>query len=192
MRQPVMALLLIVASSSATVRAESLYDEQTFRSLASDRKAFRVGDVLTVNVYENSSASTTTDTASQRRNGITAVAASPSHGKQISGNLEVGGEFEGGGSTQRANRLLATITVTVQEVLASGDLKVAGEQMLTVNSEAHKVTVEGRVRQQDISSDNVVLSTRLADAKIHYAGEGDLSERQKRAWWRQLLDFLGF
>jgi flagellar L-ring protein precursor FlgH len=104
----------------------------------------------------------------------------------------VGGTFEGGGTTQRANQLLATLTVTVREVFPNGDLRVSGEQFLTVNDEAHKVRLEGRVRPQDISSDNVVLSTRLAEAKIYYAGDGDLSERNHRAWWRKLLDLLGF
>jgi len=81
--------------------------------------------------------------------------------------------------------------VNVQEILPNGDLKVSGEQLLTVNEEQHKVNLEGRVRPQDISSDNVVLSTRLADARIDYIGEGDLSERQKRGWWRKLVDWLG-
>jgi flagellar L-ring protein precursor FlgH len=83
------------------------------------------------------------------------------------------------------------LTVTVREVLPNGDLKVSGEQILTVNNEKHKVTLEGRVRQQDVSSDNVVLSSRLADAQINYVGDGDLSDRQKRAFWRRVADWLG-
>ena len=104
----------------------------------------------------------------------------------------VAGDFTGGGTTQRANKLLATITVSVREVRPGGDLVVAGEQLLTVNQEQHRVSVEGRVRPQDVSSENVVLSTRLADARIAYAGRGDLSSRQKRAWWRTILDWVGF
>jgi flagellar L-ring protein precursor FlgH len=51
--------------------------------------------------------------------------------------------------------------------------------------------LEGRVRPQDISDGNVVVSSRLADAKITYVGQGDLAERQKPAWWRKVFDWLG-
>jgi flagellar L-ring protein precursor FlgH len=64
--------------------------------------------------------------------------------------------------------------------------------VLTVNQEEQKVTVEGRVRPQDVSADNVVLSPRIADARITFLGEGALSSRQRRPWWRYLLEFLGF
>lgn len=171
--------------------AESLYNEGTYRQLTSDNKAFRVGDVITVQVYENSSALTSTDTTSQRKNNLNVGITTLPAGRQIGGAVNVAGDFDGGGTTQRTNKLLATITVAVQEVLPTGDLRVAGEQLLTVNDEQHKVSLEGRVRPQDISDGNVVLSTRLAEARINYVGEGELSDRQRRAWWRKLLDWLG-
>ncbi|KHK58671.1 flagellar L-ring protein FlgH [Ralstonia sp. A12] len=172
-------------------RAESLYKEGTYRQLTSDNKAFRVGDVITVQVFENSSATTSTDTTSQRKNNLNVGISTLPTGRQVGGTATVAGDFDGGGTTQRANKLLATITVAVLEVLPNGDLKVGGEQLLTVNDEQHKVSLEGRVRPQDISDGNVVLSTRLAEARINYVGEGELSDRQRRAWWRKLLDLLG-
>ncbi len=194
MSRTMFVLTLAGALASGGARAESLYDAGTFRPLTADNKAFRVGDVITIHVFENSSARTSTDTSTQRRNAIQADMGTTAinGGRPVSGTVNVGGTFEGGGTTERANRLLATLTVSVQEVLPNGDLKVAGEQNLTVNKETDKVRVEGRVRPQDISADNTVLSTRLADAKLTYAGKGDLSDRNKRAWWRWLLDFLGF
>jgi flagellar L-ring protein FlgH len=185
-------ILVALCATAGTARAESLFNEGSFRALAADNRAFRVGDAITVQVVENSSASTSTDTATQRRNNLNARLGILSTGKQYGGNLAVAGDFDGGGTTQRANKLLATLTVTVREVLPNGDLKVAGEQVLTVNEERHTVYLEGRVRPLDVSSDNVVLSTRLADAHIEYVGDGDLSSRQKRGWWRKLVDWLGF
>jgi flagellar L-ring protein FlgH len=181
-----MACLFCVQAS-----AESLYREQTFRPLAGDRKAYRVGDVVTVQVLENSSATTSTDTSTQRKNNLNATLLTPpSHQRSFA--LGVSGDFDGGGTTQRASRLLATLAVTVHDVLPNGDLQLAGEQILTVNGEQHRVQLEGRVRPQDISDGNAVLSTRLADARITYVGNGDLSERQKRSIWRSAMDWLGF
>jgi flagellar L-ring protein precursor FlgH len=185
-----LALLLAAASCLMGAQAESLYQEQNFRSLTGDNKAFRVGDVLTVQVYENSSASTSADTGTRRKNSISAELSHRGNSVTQTG-LGVGGDFDGGGKTQRTNRVLATLTVSIREILPNGDFKVAGEQFLTVNQEPQKVTLEGRVRPLDISDGNVVLSTRLADAKITYVGEGDIAERNQRPWWRSLLDKIG-
>lgn len=185
--------LSLVLSLTAwhSVQAESLYREDSYRALVSDDKAHRVGDVLTVQIFENSSASTTTDTDTRRNNAINAEMNHGSSRKVSQLGISTGGDFDGGGKTQRSNRLLTTVSVTVQEILPNGDLKVAGEQQLTVNNELQKVTLQGRVRPSDISQGNVVLSTRLADAKITYDGEGDLADRNRRPWWRKWLDIVG-
>lgn len=171
--------------------AESLYAEGQYRPLTSDNRAFRAGDALTVQVFENSSANTTVNTGTQRKNGVSLSLTHKAGQPVAQTGLNVGGDFDGGGRTQRANKLLATLTVTVQSLLPNGDMLVAGEQLLNINDELQKVTLEGRVRQVDISDANVVLSTRLADARINYVGEGDVSERSRRGWWRKLLDGFG-
>lgn len=171
--------------------AQSLYSETSWRALTADNKAFRPGDVLTVQVFENSTAVSSADTGTRRTNGLRAeLAHGPS--KAAEAALSVGGDFDGGGRTQRASRLLTTVSVTVQEVLPGGHLRVAGVQSVTVNQELQRVTLEGLVRPVDISDGNVVQSTRIADARITYVGEGDVTERGRRSWWRQLLDTVGF
>jgi len=176
---------------TAPAVAESLFQENSFRPLTADNKAFRVGDSLTVQVFENSSATTSANTGTRRANDINGSVTQT--GNRVVGQLGIGvtGEFDGGGRTQRANKLLATLTVTVREVLANNELRVAGEQLLTVNDELQKVNLEGRVRPQDISDGNVVLSTRLADARITYVGEGDVADRARRSAWRRIFDWLG-
>jgi flagellar L-ring protein precursor FlgH len=175
----------------APALAESLYQENSYRPLAGDNKAFRVGDVVTVQVLENSSASTNADTTTRRKNGINADL-TLSRNLPINGNLNIGGDFDGGGRTQRASRLLAQLTVAVTEIMENGDLRLAGEQSLLVNGEKQNVKLEGRVRPLDISDGNVVISSRLSEAKITYVGDGDLSDRQRRSWWRGVVDWLGF
>jgi flagellar L-ring protein precursor FlgH len=189
MKKNIAAAVLVLCCAWGA-QAVSLYDEATFRPLTGDHKAFRAGDILTVQVFENSSAQTTADTGTRRKNTLNAELA---HGARrvAETGISVNGDFDGGGRTQRANRVLITLSVTVQEVLANGDLRVAGEQTLLVNDEQQRVTLQGRVRPLDVSEGNVVLSTRLADARITYLGEGDVSDRQQRAWWRKLLDWAG-
>jgi len=180
-------LALAVVADSAL--ADSLYEAGSYRPLTADHKAFRRGDVITVQVLEDSSASTNSDTTTRRQNNLSAELAHGSH--QVGGNVAVGGDFDGGGRTQRAGRLLALLSVSVNEILPNGDLQIAGQQELLVNGELQRIELSGRVRPQDVSDTNVVPSTRVAEAKITYQGEGELSERQRRGWWRRLLDGLG-
>ncbi|WP_433693392.1 flagellar basal body L-ring protein FlgH [Herbaspirillum seropedicae] len=189
----VLVLLAALCSnfSIEMVCAESLYSESSFRPLTADNKAFRIGDAVTVQVLENSSASTNADTTTRRKNGVNADF-SLTRNPSITAGVNVGGDFDGGGRTQRASKLLAQLTVNVIAIQPNGDLKLAGEQILYVNDEEQRVKLEGRARPQDISDGNIILSTRLADARITYVGDGDLSERQRRGWWRRFVDWLGF
>lgn len=187
MRTPLLLSCVLVAQVAA---AQSLFDEAQWRGLTTDNKAFRPGDVLTVQVFENSSASTTADTGTRRNNRLQADLSHRGASVARTG-LAVGGEFDGGGRTQRASRLLATVTVTVQEVLPGGQMRIAGTQSVTVNEELQRVSLEGLVRPIDISDGNVVQSTRIAQARITYLGEGDLTDRNRRAWWRRMLDAVG-
>lgn len=189
-RGALMALCLVLQVCAPGAGAQSLFHEDSWRAFTGDNKAYRPGDVLTVQVLENSSASTSADTGTRRSNRLQAELA---HGGPpvAQASLGVSGDFDGGGRTQRASRLLATVTVTVQEVLAGGQLRIGGTHSVTVNEELQRVTLEGIVRIADISDGNVVLSTRLAQARMTYVGEGDLTERGRRAWWRRLLDAMG-
>jgi flagellar L-ring protein FlgH len=187
------ALVLLACVHAALLQvaaAQSLFREEAWRGLTGDNKAFRAGDVLTVQVFENSSASTSADTGTRRVNRLTGELLYGSRNSQF--GLGLGSEFDGGGTTQRASRLLATLTVVVQEVLPGGQLRVAGTQDLTVNDESQRVRLEGVVRPLDITDGNVVQSTRIADARITYVGAGEITERSRRSWWRQLLDLVGF
>lgn len=183
-------VLLVGMGAAAGCSAQSLYDEASFKAPAADVKARRAGDVLTVQVFENSAASANADTGTRRSNQLAAAITHPT-GPGLGANLSTAGEFDGGGRTARAGKLLAQLTVSVREVLPNGDLRIAGEQSLLINEELQRINLEGRVRPQDVSDGNVVLSNRIADAKMTYVGEGDLAARQKPAWWRQVLDWMG-
>ncbi|MGV2895813.1 flagellar basal body L-ring protein FlgH [Achromobacter sp. AGC78] len=181
----------VLAMIAAGVSAESLYDATLYRSLGTDRKAARIGDVLTIQVVETSSATSSADTTTGRKASVDAGFSLSRH-PTTSASLDVDGDFDGGGKTQRSGRLLAQMSVNVVDIAANGDLYVNGDQLLTVNDEQQKIHVKGRVRPQDISPANVVLSTRLAEAEIIYVGEGELAGRQRPAWWNRFLNWLGF
>jgi flagellar L-ring protein precursor FlgH len=93
--------------------------------------------------------------------------------------------------TQRAGRLLAQITVSVVALEPNGDLQIAGEQLLEVNNEKQMIRLEGHVRPQDIGENNAVVSNRIANASIHYVGDGVLAEGQRPGWITRVLTWMG-
>jgi flagellar L-ring protein precursor FlgH len=179
------ASLLGMAGAQAT----SLYQAATYQSFTSDLRPRRVGDLITVMVYESASASSTANTSAGRDAGVGMDIRAP--GKGYSAGVKANNQLDGRGRTEREGRVLAQITVAIKEITEQGDLVIAGEQLLEVNNEKQQIRVEGRIRPQDVSDANVVLSTRIAGAKISYAGQGDLADVQHPAWWHRFLTLFG-
>jgi flagellar L-ring protein precursor FlgH len=166
----------------------SIYHDAQNMELFTDPRAHRVGDILTVALVESTQASkkaTTTTSKSDKAN-----IASPTvlgHALSIGGKVaDIGldGErtFDGAGSSTQSNQLTGQITVTVAQRLTNGNLLVRGEKWLTINQGQELVRISGIVRPQDIGQDNVVPSTRVADARISYTGRGTLADANTRGW----------
>jgi flagellar L-ring protein precursor FlgH len=190
MRIASLVVLGLAFACVSQASAESLFSESTYRPLVSDNKAHRLGDVLTVLVVENATAASSADTGGQRKQGLGFDYTDTLHqSRSINGQLN--NNFDGRGVTERSGRLLAQISVSVVGVLPNGELQVAGEQLLEINRESQRIKLEGRVRPQDVSDANTVASTRIADARISYVGDGDVSLRARPSWWHNLLTWIG-
>jgi flagellar L-ring protein precursor FlgH len=185
------ALLAFGVLCCGVSSGDSLYGgEASFRSLTGDKRAFRVGDMLTVIVVENSSVSANANTTAEKSGGLLFKWRATNRAEN--GNLQLGDTFGGKGQIQRSGKMLAQLSVTVREVdPLSGLLTVAGEQQLLVNDEKQEIKLVGKVRPIDILDNNTVLSNRLADAHISYVGDGVLSEKQHPGVLTRLLSWLG-
>jgi len=188
MRIDLKLFLVAAVLVAGAARADSLYDEQRYRPLVGDPRAIRVGDNITVVVTEFASVTASARTATDKDGTVSGVARGTNSTKQGSVNLNE--DFNGGGRIERSGKLTAQLTVVVQSIDANGDLRVKGEQEIEVNNEKQTLYVEGRVRPQDIQANNTILSTRLADAKIRYTGDGLLAEKQRPGILTRLLSWL--
>jgi len=188
------------AASSAPIKAAHVEDDMSLWSddvaygdLFSDPKARRTGDIITIKIAESSSASNSADTSTDRDSSLSAginelfgMKASNLQDFSVSGNLKSG--FEGSGSTSRSGSLEAFITARVVEVMPNRNLKIVGSREIMVNNEKQIMTIYGVVRPRDISKNNVVLSTYVADARIAYAGAGIVDDRQRPGWIANTLN----
>ena len=189
MRRLVLGMILAAAPITAAA-ADDLYRGSNWASLAADRKASAVGDLVTVVILTNNSASNSVAKGSKRD---TAMNGNVSFANTFnkSAGVSFGGTFDGQGSTARSDRIAAQLSATVDRVLPNGDLMISGWQVLKVNGETTNVKISGRVRPSDIDGSNQVLSSRIADAKIDYDGKGFASRSAKPGIITRIFRFLG-
>lgn len=96
----------------------------------------------------------------------------------------------GTGETKRTDSLTASITVRVLAVDQNGNLHVQGDKVVRVNREDQYIVLSGTVRPVDIGTDNSVLSSRLADARIDYYGKGPVGDKQGVPLVHRLFDWI--
>ena len=96
----------------------------------------------------------------------------------------------GTGETKRTDSLTASITVRVLAVDQGGNLHVQGDKVVRVNREDQYIVLSGTVRPVDIGTDNSVLSSRLADARIDYYGRGSVGDKQGVPLVHRLFDWM--
>lgn len=183
------ALGIALATLLQAAQGTSLYDPKTFQPQTSDLRPRRIGSLVTVLVYESASASSTANTSASRDAGIGLSVQTPSHDHQA--GIDASNRMDGRGKTERQGKVLAQLTAVVTGVTAEGDLRIVGEQVLDINNERQQIRIEGTVRAQDVSDLNVVLSTRIANARISYSGQGDLADRQRPSWWQRFASLFG-
>lgn len=170
-------------------------------SLFEDGKARRVGDIITVVLVEQTSASKKADTNTSKAQDtqldnptILGAPLSFNMPGRINRDLNLGTTlsgsrtFAGSGDSSQSNELTGNVTVTVAKVLANGNLVVRGEKRLTINQGDEYIRFSGIVRPSDIGSDNTILSTSVADAKISYTGKGMIDDSNASGWLANLFN----
>jgi len=182
-------LLAGLAALPVHAGADDLYKRNNWSAMSADRRASNVGDLLTVVVYENSESSNTTRSDSRRSTQLGGTVAGGTLNE--SGNLQIGGGYTGGGGVTRSDKLIAQITVRIREVLPNGDMLVSGQQTMKINGENTLIGIEGRIRADDIASDNRILSSRIGDARIIYDGKGFVARSAKPGLVARVFRFLG-
>jgi flagellar L-ring protein FlgH len=159
------------------VQSDDLFNASSWSAMSADRRASQVGDSLSVVVMHNAEARNSAARSQSSNGGLGANINGGSVSESVDLNFTRDGS--GRGEVRRSERVAAEISVLVTEVLPNGDLKLSGEQFVDVNGEATLISVSGQVRGSDIHSDNRVLSSRLANARIAYNGQ-TFGQRGKR------------
>jgi len=205
--------LLLLASWASTphARAGSLWKEGITdeRGMCADKRAKRVGDILTIIVQENASLSNTLRLKTDK--------VSAGGGASVAGNLinqflaqvptqllkkalpagvtspdaqvvgAVGAaDYTGGGEIRNSQTIATRCAVQIIDTLPNGNLVVEGVREVSFSKERQFSSLRGIVRPYDIQPDNTVLSTSVADARIQVVSEGTLTDAQRKGWLLRL------
>jgi len=162
-----------------------------------DRKAAAAGDILTIIVSEAVAASNSQSTKSSRDSSVSDAVTNfiyPSLGRHKGAlpSLSLSGKAStsGGGDISNNQSLSARAAVLVSDVLPNGNLAIEGVRVVTFSGETQYVVLHGLVRQNDIAPDNTIASSNIAEARLEFYTEGQLTDAQKRGWFGKLYEKL--
>lgn len=164
---------------------------QGYAPLTSGGRAAVVGDVITIQLVERTQA-TKSNSANTARSGDIGLAP-PSTGplSKLLSSSDIGASgsqsFKGQGGAAQSNQLSGEIAVTVAKVMPNGTMLVRGQKQLVLNRGDEYIQISGIVRAADISPDNRVLSTRVADARITYSGKGEIARASRQGWLQRFF-----
>jgi flagellar L-ring protein precursor FlgH len=172
----------------------SLFQARYSFGLYTDQQARRVGDIITVifdEQYQSSkSAQTKSDKTSSNSIVPNSVMGTVPGWKNLGLDSDTSADrkFNGKGEADRSNSLSGQISVSVAEIMPNGIFRIRGEKWLTLSEGEEYIRISGLIRPQDITPDNTVSSSKVADARISFGGRGNLNNATKQGWFDRILN----
>ena len=180
--QPVYPEEMIDVGRGASTGA--IYKGSEAGLFARDGRASRVGDIVTVYFTEAFAATKSQTASSTKDDSFSLDLPDVLSGGFTDSRLDSGTtqSFAGTGDAEQSNSLTGQMSVTVMRVFPNGTMEILGQKKITLNNGDEYIRLRGLVRPEDISSENLILSDRIANADITYIGAGDVADSSKRGW----------
>ncbi|MCW8399984.1 flagellar basal body L-ring protein FlgH [Legionella sp. PATHC038] len=178
------------------LRKESgaIYSAETALPLFETPRARHAGDIITVFLVESTKASKNatlqqmkTDTNVVKNKLFLGRPISFGSGYSMDFDLNNQRQFNGSAQAVQNNKLAGSISVTVSQVLANGNMVVQGEKWVKIDQGEEYVRLSGIIRPQDIRADNSITSDRLANARIAYGGTGQVNNTNAQGWLARFM-----
>lgn len=176
-------------ASNSAAPTGAIFQTSSYAPLYQGQRAHRVGDVVTVVLAERTVTSKSASSRTSRNGGfaITPPSTGPLSFSPSDLNSGASSSFNGQGDAAQSSSLRGDITVTIAEVRPNGTALIRGEKVMQLSQGDEWIQLSGIIRLADISPDNTVLSPRIADAQLTYAGKGAVQQSSKQGW---LLSFF--
>jgi flagellar L-ring protein precursor FlgH len=164
-----------------------------YAPLYTGHRARAVGDPVTILLVENFTTSKSSGSKTERGGGasITPPTAGPL-GFLNPDALKASSQssFKGQGNATQTSTLSGEVSVTIAEVRPNGTALLRGEKRLLLSQGQEWIQFSGIVRLADLDSDSRVASTRVADARIEYAGNGSIARAGREGWLSKFFNIV--
>ncbi len=185
---------LPAAPVAARIADGSIFNAATgYAPLTDGLRARVVGDPLTIVLVESTTTAKSAGSKTQRSGsfGITPPTTGPlsflnPNALKASGNSS----FNGQGNAAQTSSLDGEVTVTIAEVRPNGTALVRGEKRLLLSQGQEWIQFSGIVRLADLDADNRIASSRVADARIEYAGNGAVQRASREGWLSKFFNMI--
>ncbi len=203
------SIILFFISIIPLLHAASLWNKSNSakRGLYAGKRAYQVGDLITIDVAESSSLAASQNSVRSRQSQIENAVqqflfANSGMGKHKGGlpgtQIETESSNQGGGSIANTQDLKGRVSVVIIDVLPNDVLVIEGARMVTFSGESYYAVLKGMVRTEDIGFGfkdglryrNIVSSQFIADAQIEFVSKGSLNDAQKESWYQKLASVL--
>lgn len=184
---------IILMSVTLPVGADSLWNDTSTATMFTDKRpAFVVGGLITILVDEKLQASQNATTSGNKKVQNQHKWEYPADGKQTTGQLKIDNQlqFDGKGSTSRTGAIVFAITAKIEDILPNGNLIVSARKKIRVNDEVSEIVLSGMVRRDDITPDNSIISSKIADIKVDVKGNGPVSAKTTGGLLSRIFNFL--
>jgi flagellar L-ring protein precursor FlgH len=179
--------------------SQSLWRDEVSKPMFADKRAMAVGDLITIIVQENTTASKDNKTATSKKSSMDAAIATFLYSPAASGLLTKGGQlpalkyamqndFNGGGTINNSEQIVARVTVRVIDVLPNKTMVVEGSRETAFGGEKQSIILHGIIRPEDVASNNTVFSYNVADAKVQIVNKGSITDNQRKGWFNRIWD----
>jgi flagellar L-ring protein precursor FlgH len=178
-------------------RADSLWRDDTGRSMVADKKACGVGDIVTILVQESSTATKDNTTKTAKETSIDANVATFLFGGWLAHKGQMPAmkatsknDFKGGGTINNSEQIVARVGVQVVDVLPNKHLVIEGRRSTAFGEESQEIVLRGVVRPEDIAANNTVYSYNIADATVKFINKGSVTRTQNKGWFTKIWEFI--
>ena len=167
----------------------SIYSTSSSGLFSSDRRAKKVGDILSVTLSETFSSNKAVTNSSAKADNIGAEVGPTGFMKnfRLSGSVAKTNSFAGSMATNQSNSLSGTLSATIVRVFPNGNLEIKGQKKLRITEGTEYIRLSGIIRPEDISTTNTVSSSKIAEAQIEYVGAGILDSATKPGWGSKIF-----
>ena len=166
---------------------------QGYSGLVVGNRARQLGDMVTIMLVESTSTSKSTSSQTDRSGsfGILPPTAGPLDFLNPNAlNASGDASFSGGGTAAQQSQMSGTVAVTIAAIYPNGTAEVVGEKLMSLSQGDEWVQFAGRIRLADIDVDNTLPSSRVANARIIYTGQGAVQQASRPGWLSRFFNSI--